>query len=442
MSSKCLGNQWHGICINDFIWNEKKESVDGILYEEMTYEVSSTFRTLERGTMMMKLIKHGEVYGPHYMGKMDILIIADKIGTIREEIRIPKDVLEVEIIDGKGKYVIPGFIDSHVHMIGGGGEGSFRTRTPEIMLSQITSGGVTTVVGCLGTDGTTRDMKGLLAKARGLEEEGISTYIYTGSYQVPVRTITGSIMDDIILIDKVIGVGEIAISDHRSSQPTLEDIAKLAAEARVGGILSGKAGVVNVHMGDGDRQLDYLIHIIRNTEIPATQFIPTHINRSVKLMQKGIEYGKMGGLIDLTTSSDPDFLEEDEVKASTGLKIALDGGVPIEHISFSSDGQGSMPIFNRQREFVGLGVGKVSSLFREIKDAICIDGVPMEDALKVATSNPARILKLRNKGSLEIGKDADIVLVDRETFTIDTVIARGKVMVQKGDIVVKGTFEQ
>ncbi len=390
---------------------------------------------------MIKLIKGGEVYGPHYMGKMDILIVGDKVGELRGEISIQEGMLNIEIIDATGKYVVPGLIDAHVHLIGGGGEGGFRTRTPEIMLSQITIGGVTTVVGCLGTDGTTRDMKGLLAKARGLEEEGISTYIYTGSYQVPVRTITENPMDDIILIDKVIGVGEIAISDHRSSQPTVEDIAKLTAEARVGGILSGKAGIVNIHMGDGDRQLDGLVDIIRNTEIPATQFLPTHINRSIQLMKKGIEYGKMGGLIDLTTSSDPDFLEEDEVKASTGLKMAIEAGVPIEQITFSSDGQGSMPIFDKQRELVGLGVGKVSSLYREIQDAVLVEGISLEDALKVATSNPARILKLKNKGTIAAKKDADLVLVDKESLAIDTVIAMGKVMVQRGEVIIKGTFE-
>ncbi|SHJ98279.1 beta-aspartyl-dipeptidase (metallo-type) [Geosporobacter subterraneus DSM 17957] len=391
---------------------------------------------------MMKLVKGGEVYAPHYMGKMDLLLVADKIGDLKEEINIPDAMLDIEVIDASGKYVIPGLIDSHVHITGGGGEGGFKTRTPEIMLSAITKAGVTTVVGCLGTDGTTRCMKGLLAKARGLEEEGITAYIYTGSYQVPVRTITGSAMDDIILIDKVIGIGEIAISDHRSSQPTVEDLAKLAAEARVGGILSGKAGIVNIHLGDGARHLEALIHIIEHTEIPAAQFVPTHMNRSMKVMQKGIEYGKKGGIIDLTTSSDPEFLEEDEVKASTGLKIAMDAGVAVENITFSSDGQGSMPTFNKKKECIGLGVGKVDSIFREFRDAVQVDGVPMADALKVVTENPARILKLKNKGTIEIGKDADIVLVDQETFTVDTVIAKGKVMVKQGAAVVKGTFEE
>ncbi len=61
-------------------------------------------------------------------------------------------------------------------LLGGGGEGGFQNRTPEVKLSQLTSAGVTTVVGCLGTDGVGRDMTALISKARGLEAEGITTY--------------------------------------------------------------------------------------------------------------------------------------------------------------------------------------------------------------------------------------------------------------------------
>lgn len=189
---------------------------------------------------MLKLIKNGEVYGPDYLGKKDILLVGGKIGYIKDNINVPKDFVHIDVIDARGKYVVPGFINSHVHICGGGGEGGFKTRTPEIQLTDITLAGVTTVVGVLGTDGTSRNMANLIAKANGLEEEGITTYIYTGSYQVPIRTVTGSIQDDIILIDKIIGVGEVALSNHRSSQPNMEDIAKIAAEARVGGILWGK----------------------------------------------------------------------------------------------------------------------------------------------------------------------------------------------------------
>lgn len=390
---------------------------------------------------MLKLIKNAAVYAPEYLGIQDVLIADSRILKIAPEIPAI-DAYDVEVLDGTGKLLFPGFIDGHVHILGGGGEGSYHTRTPEIMLTDITLGGVTTVVGCLGTDGTTRNMASLLAKARGLEEEGVSTYIYTGSYQVPVRTLTDNIVDDLILIDKVVGCGEIAVSDHRSSQPTREEFAHIVGDTRVGGILSGKAGLVNIHMGDGPRMLSYLRYVAEETEIPPSNMLPTHINRSTRLLKDGIDYAKsLGGYVDLTTSSDPDFLEEDEVKASTGLRLMLEQGVPEDHITFSSDGQGSMPIFDRDGTFLGLGVGKVTSLYREVRDAILKEKVDITQALRPVTANPANLLKLEGKGRIAVNKDADLVLVNQDTLQIDTVIAMGQLMVQDGVPIKKGTFQ-
>lgn len=390
---------------------------------------------------MLKLIKGALVYAPEYLGIQDILIADSRILKIDRDIPA-EEAYDVEVLDGTDKLLFPGFIDGHVHILGGGGEGGYHTRTPEIMLTDITLGGVTTVVGCLGTDGTTRSMASLLAKARGLEEEGISAYIYTGSYQIPVRTLTGSIVDDLILIDKVVGCGEIAISDHRSSQPTREEFARIAGDTRTGGILSGKAGLVNIHMGDGPRMLSYLRYVAEETEIPPSNMLPTHINRSTRLLKDGIDYAKsLGGYVDLTTSSDPDYLEEDEVKASTGLRLMLEQGVPDHQITFSSDGQGSIPVFDRDGVFLGLGVGKVTSLYREVRDAILTEKVDITKALKPVTENPASLLKLNRKGRIAPGKDADLVLAEKNSLNIHTVLAKGQIMVREGCAVRKGTFE-
>lgn len=391
---------------------------------------------------MITIIKNGEVYAPDYIGKKDIIIAGGKIEAIVENIIIPQNFAPLKVINAEGKLVFPGFIDAHVHIIGGGGEGGFKTRTPEINLSDIVASGITTVVGCLGTDGVCRDLKALLAKSRALEEEGISTYIYSGSYAIPVSTMTNSCKSDIMLIDKVIGIGEVAISDHRSSQPTYEEFIKVVADARVGGLLSGKAGVVNVHLGYGERRLQYLVKMIKETEIPIKQVIPTHINRSTSLFEAGIEFAKLGGIIDITTSSDPDHLEKDEVKASTALKVVLERGIPVEQIQFTSDGQGSLPIFNKKREFIGLGIGSTKSLYIEVRDAVLKDGVDLEVALKVITSNVATNLKLYNKGVVQENKDADLVIVNKSDLTIQTVFAKGVEMVSEGKVVVKGTFEK
>lgn len=394
---------------------------------------------------MITVIRKAKVYAPEYLGIKDVLLLGDRIAAVCDDCHIDcHDAVDVRSIDGKDKILVPGFIDSHVHILGGGGEGGYKTRTPEITLTDITKGGVTTVVGCLGTDGISRNVVSLLAKARGLEEEGITTFIYSGSYRIPVTTITGDVEKDLITIDKVIGVGEIAISDHRSSQPTIEELKRLAADTRVGAMLSGKAGIINIHMGDGRRMLEPLFDIVENTEIPFSQFLPTHTNRNPYLFEDAKKYAKAGGFIDFTTSSDPVFWEgEDaEIKTSRALRICLEEGVPGDRITFSSDGQGSLPAFNERKELVGLSVGKVESLFGEVRDAVLLEKVPLEKALKTITSNPAAILKLKDKGRIEKGFAADLCLLDEDSLEIDTVIAKGRIMIQEKQIKVLGTFEK
>jgi beta-aspartyl-dipeptidase (metallo-type) len=394
---------------------------------------------------MITILRKAKLYKPEYAHVKDILILGDKIAAIEKEIFIDtKNAVDVVEIDCTDKVAVPGFIDSHVHMLGGGGEGGYKTRTPEIMLTDLTRAGITTVVGCLGTDGITRSMISLLAKARGLEEEGITTFIYTGSYQIPVKTITGEVMKDIIAIDKIIGVGEIAISDHRSSQPTFEEFSKLAAETRVGGMLSGKAGILDIHLGDGRRTIELIQNTIDGTEIPITQFLPTHINRNSYLFEECVRYAKKGGYIDFTGSEDSDFWEEQdgEIRVCKGIKRLLQEGVCDDNFTISSDAQGSLPIFNEKKELIGLGVGKATCLIKEIQECVFKEGIPLEIAIKAITSNPAKILKLERKGRIEVGFDADLCILDADTLNVDTVIAKGKTLYKDNKPVVYGVFEE
>ena len=254
----------------------------------------------------MLLITNADVFTPAHVGRTDLLIGGGHILKMEPGLTLPG--AWGDTVDASAFLAVPGFIDAHVHLMGGGGEGGFATRTPELVLSDAIRGGVTTVVGCLGTDGVTRTPAGLLAKARGLDDEGLSTFMYTGHYSVPVHTLTGSIERDLLIVDKIIGVGEVALSDHRSTQPTFDEFARLAAEARRGGILSGKAGIVNVHMGDGARGLSMLARLVADTEIPITQFLPTHINRNpvaVRRRHRLGEAGRVRGLHDVDRARVP-----------------------------------------------------------------------------------------------------------------------------------------
>lgn len=387
----------------------------------------------------MLLIKNADVFGPRPAGRRDLLVAGGRIIRVETGIALPSAYCET--VDAAGLLAVPGFIDGHVHVTGGGGEGGYATRTPELLLSDAVAGGVTTVVGCLGTDGVTRSLAGLLAKVRGLEEEGISAFMLTGDYAVPTRTLTGSIERDLLLVDKIIGVGEVALSDHRSTQPTFDEFARLVGEARRGGILSGKAGIVNVHLGDGVRGLALLRRLLAETEIPAGQILPTHVNRNPSLFEEGLAYAKDGGLVDFTTSTVPAFLEAGEVKCSRGLKRMLEAGVPVDRITFTSDGQGSLPSFDAQGRLTGMAIGRVTSLLAEVRDAVLEDGVPLQTALATVTSNPARVLKLPAKGEIAEGRDADLVLLAPGDLEIRSVMARGRWLMRDRVPLVKGTFE-
>nr|WP_303740694.1 beta-aspartyl-peptidase [Lutispora saccharofermentans] len=385
------------------------------------------------------MIKNGVILSPDHEGQKDVLTAGGNIEAIDENIKLSG--IECETIDAKDCYVVPGLIDSHVHICGGGGEGGYKTRTPEITLTDITMAGVTTVVGVLGTDGTTRTMSNLLAKTYALNEEGVTAYAYTGSYQIPVRTVTGSITDDLILIEKIIGTGEIAVSDHRSSVPTVEELSRIASEARIGGMLSGKAGIINLHLGDDRRPLDILYRLLENSSIPITQFLPTHMNRNKWIFKDAVEFGLKGGYIDLTTSTVPKFIEDGEVSSSKAIRILLEEGVHLNQITVSSDGQGSLPVFDEAGKLKELKVGKSSSILECIRELHFDEKLEIEKAIRIATSNPAEILRLRSKGRLKAGYDADIVILKKESLEVDTVICKGRIMVRSGRAIVKGTFE-
>nr|WP_317429512.1 beta-aspartyl-peptidase [uncultured Mitsuokella sp.] len=396
---------------------------------------------MKADTRFFTCLRHAHVYAPEDLGVVDLLLAGEKIACIGENLETPAG-LDCEEIDLQGALVMPGMIDGHVHITGGGGEGGYHTRTPELMLSQITMAGVTTVCGLLGTDGTTRSVINLLAKARALETEGITSYIYTGAYELPTPTLTGSVRRDIVVIDKVIGAGEIAMSDHRSGQPSYEEYRKLAAEARVGGMISGKAGVINMHLGDGKRGIQYLFDIAAEGEIPRSQFLPTHANRNRPLFEQCIKWGKDGGFLDITSGINPnDPGSEICVKPAEAVREALDAGVPLKNITMSSDGGGSMPVFDEEGNPVGVGVGDEKTMLTELRDMIVEENILREKAIAIVTLNVANALKLHDrKGRLAAGMDADL-LVLHDDYTLCDVWARGRQMVQEGRPVVKGTFE-
>lgn len=371
------------------------------------------------------LIRDAEVFAPQPLGRCDVVVAAGRILAIGHDLQLGD--LAPEVIDAGGRWLWPGYVDSLVHISGGGGEGGFATRTLPLAAQSALRAGVTTVIGALGTDDVTRGHADLLACARGLQAQGLSAYTLTGAYHVPVTTLTGSIRSDLVLIPEMIGVGEVAIADRRGAQPSVDELARIAADANVGGLLAGKAGVVLVHLGDEQAALSPLVEASTRHAVARSRWLPTHINRSRRLLDLGCDWSRQGGWIDLTTSTTEALVAAGDLYAGESLAIALHQGAAAERITMSSDGQASLPLFDAAGHFLELGVAPIGSLHEEVLKAIDLHRVPLVTALATATLNPATIWRLPRKGRIDVGADADLLLLDPADKAVMLTIAGGRV---------------
>jgi beta-aspartyl-dipeptidase (metallo-type) len=387
---------------------------------------------------MIELLRNAELYDPEPRGRRHLLVAGERVIWTGTSVPSLDRSLEVRERDLEGCRVIPGFIDSHVHLTGGGGEAGPHTRVPPTALSRLTTGGITTAIGVLGTDDVIRTTAELVTVARGLIAEGLSAWCYTGGYHVPPVTATGSVRGDLVLIDLVLGVGELAISDHRSSQPTLEELLRVAGDAHVGGLMSGKAGVVHLHLGDGARGLGLVRQALECSEIPAVVFNPTHVNRRKGLFDEAMAVAERGCTIDLTAFPVADG--EDAWSAADGLVRYLDAGLPPARVTVSSDAGGCLPVFDQDGRVTAMDVGRPGALADTLRELLQA-GQPLERVLPAFTSNPARLLLLAQKGHLTAGADADLIVLDAQGNVRD-VMARGRWHVENGHSTVRGVFER
>lgn len=385
----------------------------------------------------LTLLSNAEVFAPEPLGRQSVLVGGGRILAL--EPALPElDRGLCSSIDLGGARLIPGLIDAHVHLTGGGGESGPESRVPEVRLSELTRAGVTSVVGVLGTDGTTRSVAGLVASTLGLRAQGLSAWCWTGSYEVPPLTLTGKVRSDIAFVDPVVGVGEVAISDHRSSQPTFDELARLAADCHVAGLMSGKAGVLHLHLGDGPRGLELVRRLLDETELPARVFYPTHVNRKKRLFTEALELARRGASIDVTAF--PVAEGEDAYSAADAISRYLESGAPRERLTCSSDGGGCLPTFDETGRMLAMDVGSPAALARTLAELLD-RGHALETVLPVFTRNVAEVLRLADKGRIAVGADADLVILD-ESHGIREVMARGRFLVRSGEATRLGTFEQ
>ncbi len=388
-------------------------------------------------TPALTLIRNASVFAPEALGPRQLLVGGGKILWIGEADEPAPVVPGLDVVDLRGKRLIPGLIDGHAHVTGGGGEGGFATRVPPVPLSRFTTAGVTTVIGVLGTDDLARTPGELLASVHALREQGLGAFAWCGGYHLPPVTLTGSVRGDIVFLDPVIGVGELAISDHRSSQPTFDEFVRVASEAHVAGLMTGKAGVLHLHLGDGVRGLALVRRALDETELPASVFHPTHINRRKALFEEALALAIRGCTVDITAF--PVGEGEDAWSAAEAWERYHASGAPAERLTISSDAGGCLPTFDHDGRLCRMDVGSAHALLDTIRELLT-RGHALDAVLPAFTRNIARHLRLAGKGELMIGADADLVALDADGRVADA-IAQGVWHVRDGETLRMGMFE-
>lgn len=366
---------------------------------------------------MLTLIENGEVFAPEPLGRVSILLTDGKIGKVGRVDRRAVEALEMEceLIDANGCIVAPGLIDPHIHLLGGSGEGGFNRQSPEFFIGEIVRYGITTVVGTLGADTTMKTMAGLLAKVKGLKADGMNAYLWTGGYNVPPTSIMGSVREDIMFLDEVIGAGEIAISDPRGMDAPPGSLARLAHDCFVGGHLAGKAGLVHLHVGEADSRLDPVQEVLDGYNVQPGWFYPTHVERTTRLFDQAVGLAKKGMPVDV------DVVEED---LHRWFKRWRDAGAPRDRFTASSDASLTSPRL----------------LYEQVRACVKEHGLPLDDVLRLVTENPAAVLQLHEKGRIEQGRIGDLVMLEKGSLEVVHVLSRGVTMVRDGALLKQESF--
>jgi beta-aspartyl-dipeptidase (metallo-type) len=379
----------------------------------------------------MILLKNASIHAPHFMGKQDVFIAQGVIQSIESEINIT-GLENLEVHDLNGANLTPGFIDQHIHITGAGGKYGFGSMTPEVSIRDLAACGTTTVVGLLGTDGTARSLNTLYAKCAGLEDEGMTAHMLTSFFGLPVKTFTGNVHDDLLFIDRVVGC-KVAIADTRSSYPTAKELLSLLREIQVGGMISGKGGVLHIHLGALPDGMDLLFELVKKYHVDIRRLSPTHVGRTEHLFHQAQDFAKLGGMVDLSTGG-TQFVPPWEA-----IEMAKNNGADLGQFTLSSDGNAGIGILDDTGQLTGFKKAPIDRNVWNVQQLIRKTKVTPEEAIGLVTSGPAKTMGLKRKGKIAAGMDADFCVFDEQWEHTGT-IARGKFLKKEGHVLVRGNF--
>lgn len=366
-------------------------------------------------------VRAQEIYAPECLGPGEMLVLGDRIIALQANVTPLVEAMGAgNIQDISVHRVIPGLIDQHLHLLGGGDGDGPLARMRELGAEEILLSGITTAATLLGSEMRFKTLRALLYKAEGEAHKGLSTFVYTGSMGADPVSILEDAFSDIALFGRIIGAKAAIADPLYNTHP--DRLTALAIQLRQARAQTGKPCILHVHVGRAQQGLEFLVRLCEQTGLPPEQVVPTHVNRAAAVtpvFRQGIEWAKQGGMIDFTCCLGPLDGIRSGMDTVEAVLQALDAGVPPSQMTLTSDAGVAVPDPE-------LGSRQVppSILMRDLIRLVQ-SGLPWDVALAFVTVNPAQRLGLsKRKGRLAVGYDADFVCLT-ETSDIAAVYASG-----------------
>ncbi|MEG0352525.1 MAG: N-acetylglucosamine-6-phosphate deacetylase [Cellulosilyticaceae bacterium] len=383
----------------------------------------------------MKCIYNGKILkdGQELVGKA--LLFNDKIVDIIDEVNIPAE--GVELIDAKGNYVSPGFVDIHIHGyhkvdVMDGTKEAVKTMAKGICANGVTSFLATTMT--MSREHITHALDAIKEAKRETEKEAING-----------AEILGAHMEGPYISEKFKGAQnpQYIVSPTEEDAEFVKSYGDLVKLITIAPEIEGALPFIKqLHE---EKNITFSMGHTAASFEEAMEGIKCGVSHTTHLFN-GMnplhhrEPGALGAALASDVSAEAicdtihihkglfPFLVK--VKGTDKFVLVTDcmcaGG--CEEGEYSLGGQKVIVKDGSARLEAGSLAGSVLTLNGALRNVLENTNYPVAEAIKFATINPATVIHVEDtKGTLDIGKDADIIIFDGEV-QIKQTINKGRII--------------
>ena len=341
---------------------------------------------------------------------------------------------DVEFIDLQGAYVSPGFIDTHIHGIGGYGTDDLSTNSILKMSEKLVHYGVTSFIPTLYSAPKAELIKGIRAVVEAMGKEKGARILgihlegpFISPERLGVQTSESLSPVDIDLMEELWEASEGKII-NMTVAPELKHMRELALNAISKGIVlqAGHTNATYEQMVEGmQARIMHVTHLfnamsrMHHRDPGAVGAVFIHPEISCEIIADGIHINPniikfllrckpIDRLVLVTDSLKPTEQKKKPLYAN-GEEVYLD------------------ECFYRKSDNVI--AGSAMTMLKGVKNLVSF-GLTLEQAIQMASANPARIMKQEHLGLIAPGYDADITVFDKHFNNLYTIIQG--VMYHKG----------